>query len=332
MTSNCPLPPDLARQRIMLKFFYIAFGLRIASEMPLRGVHRANGLPQPADVTIRSGAMPISCSGLASGLTVLGRSTAILNIPEVGRYWIKSGREIIVEPSTGVSERNLRLYLLGSAMGAILHQRGILPLHANAIAINGRAVAFSGHSGAGKSTLAAWFHDRGYRLITDDVCAVTFDPDGRPIAQGGLPRLRLREDALIASGRTSVDFELSYDGMDKYDVPTTSCPSGSAVPLAAVYLLGRADDTNGPTHRIQRLMGVEAVDALVANTYRGAFTQQMGTVQQNLAACLTVARAVPVFRAERIWSFQHFDQQAHKLEQHALEMVARVKSGLHTSF
>ena len=72
-------------------------------------------------------------------------------------------------------------------MGAALHQRGILPLHANAVEIDHRAVAFMGASGAGKSTLAAWFHDQGYPILADDVCVIRAD-DGA--ARSPIPACR----------------------------------------------------------------------------------------------------------------------------------------------
>ena len=78
----------------------------------------------------------------------------------------------------------------------ILHQRSLLPLHANAMVVEGRAIGFMGHPGAGKSTLAAWFHDRGFDVLADDVCVVTPGPDGRPLAHPGIPRLRLWREAL----------------------------------------------------------------------------------------------------------------------------------------
>ncbi|MEG8053162.1 hypothetical protein QP185_07710 [Sphingomonas aerolata] len=53
-------------------------------------------------------------------------------------------------------------YLLGTALGALLHQRALLPLHCNAIVHDGKAFLFCGDSGAGKSTLAAVFEARGY--------------------------------------------------------------------------------------------------------------------------------------------------------------------------
>jgi len=57
---------------------------------------------------------------------------------------------------------------MGSAMGALLHQRNILALHAGTIAVNGGSVIFCGPSGIGKSTLAAGFRRRGYPNVAGD--------------------------------------------------------------------------------------------------------------------------------------------------------------------
>ncbi len=314
--------PDLRQQsqQRAIGRLYTAFGLLIASEVDLPDLYRAPGSVESADVTIRIGDIPPLAAEERPGLTVRG-SAALLNIADVGRYWINDGREIVIDPAEGVSNRDLRLYLLGSAFGALLHQRRVLPLHANAIEIEGKAVAFSGKSGAGKSTLAAWFHDRGYRMISDDVCAITFSETGRPIIQGGLPRLRLCRDALAASGRSAADFEQSFDGVDKYDVPAPSAGPTGAVPLGAVYMLGSAA-SSGSSGSATQLVGIEAVDALVANTYRGAFAREMGAAQQNLLGCLSVMNSVPLFRADRKWGLQHFEFQARKLEQHALKVVS----------
>ena len=111
---------------------YQVFGLRIRSEVPLPELFPALG-DGDADVTIRRGSIAAvdGVSGVRSEDGAL-----LLTVPDVGRYRIEGGHEIIVDPNTGVPERNVRLYLLGSAFGALLHQRGLLPLHANAVEID----------------------------------------------------------------------------------------------------------------------------------------------------------------------------------------------------
>ena len=165
-------------------FDYSLFGLSVRSEIPLPELFPAEIECEP-DVAIRVGT--INSDERAPGLHELGDGLLFV-ATDAGRYRIAGGREIIIEPNAGAPDRNVRLFLLGSAFGALLHQRGLLPLHANAVEIDGKAVAFMGPSGAGKSTLAAWFHDRGHRVIADDVCVVGLDTDGRPYAAPGLPR------------------------------------------------------------------------------------------------------------------------------------------------
>lgn len=301
---------------------YSLFGLVIRSETELPELLPA-AAAAPVDVVISLGAIP-AVANEAPGLTVLG-GDALLLIPDVGRYWIRAGREIVVEPSPGVTERNLRLYLLGSAIGAILHQRGLLPLHANAIEIGGRAVAFMGHSGAGKSTLAAWFHDRNFRVLADDVCVVTGDEGGRPLAQPGIPRLRLWREALDLTGRSAEDYEASFDDMDKYNVPTSQAAGQTALPLHHIYLL----DRSGPQDEfasIRRLAGVEAADALIANTYRGGYLAPMGATKRHFLACLDLVRKAPVFSARRPWDLSTFAATAAALQDHAQDQIAAAAS------
>ena len=288
---------------------YGVFGLRLRSEIPLPELFPAFG-PGEADVIIRFGTVEGDHSITPEAIRLV--------IPKVASYLITGGREIVIDPVPGCSERNIRLFLLGSALGGIIHQRGLLPLHANAIEIEGRAVAFMGHSGAGKSTMAAWFLDRGYRVLADDVCVVTMDGDGRPLAHRGIPRLRLWREAIEVSGRAVEDYELSFDDMDKYNVPTPRSEDLRPVPLDHLYLLRKAEEG---TVGVQQLQGIEAVEALVANTYRGGYVARMGATRQHLAACLDLVRKVPVFAATRIWGFADFDAQAAALEAHARALI-----------
>lgn len=295
--------------------YYQVFGLVLRSQIVLPELHEAPA--GPADVSIVRGEVPQR--GDRTGLTLFG-DAALLTIPEVGRYWIDSGRQIVVEPESGASDRNVRLFLLGSALGGILHQRRLLPLHANAVEVEGQAIAFMGHPGAGKSTMAAWFFDRGHRVLADDVCVVTFGPDGRPLAHPGIPRLRLWREAIEASGRIAENYELSFDDMDKFNVPTLDAGSAEPLPLHHVYLLGKSG-SDEPSPSIRALKGIASVDALVANTYRGAYLPMMEATGQHLQQCLRLVGAVPVFTADRRWGFDSFETQAGAIEAHARALI-----------
>ena len=290
---------------------YQLFGLRVASEIALPELFGA--APGAADVEIRLGGFAPDRGGEPQIDAAPGEM--VMRVPGVARYRVRGGRDILVDAEPGAAARNVRLYLLGSVFGALLHQRGLLPLHANAIELDGRVVAFLGHSGAGKSTLAAWFHDRGCRILADDVCVVSFDGAGRAVAHGGVPRLRLWRDALERAGRDAEDFEPSYEDWDKYDVPTRAAPAPGPLPLSHIYLLAKAQA--GAEAGIGRLDGVAAVEALMTNTYRGAYLRLMGEAERHLRDLLRLAAAVPLFRAERRWGLDAFEAEAALLEEHA---------------
>jgi hypothetical protein len=289
---------------------YGVFGLRLSSEIDLPELFAAEGGGEP-DVLIRFGSV--------EGEHAITPEAIRLVVPKVASYLITGGRSIVIDPVSGSSERNIRLFLLGSALGGTLHQRGLLPLHANAIEIDGRAIAFMGHSGAGKSTMAAWFLDRGYCVLADDVCVVTMSEHGQALAHRGIPRLRLWREAIEVSGRTVEDYELSFDDMDKYNVPTPRPEEVRPVPLDHIYLRRKAEEGSG---EVRRLVGVEAVDALVANTYRGGYVTRMGGTRRHLTSCLELVGKVPIFAASRVWGFGDYDEQAERLEEHARRLIA----------
>lgn len=304
-------------------FNYRVFGLAIRSDIPLPELFEAESAGE-ADVSIRIG--PVADKDCEPGLRVDG-GALLLTIPEIARYRIQDGCEIIVEPEPLAPERNVRLFLLGSAFGALLHQRGLLPLHANAIEIDGKAVAFMGESGAGKSTLAAWFHDEGYRIIADDVCVVGFSDEGAAVAHPGLPRLRLWDEALEASGRSAADFPQSYiadDSSKKFDVAVGRAGAVEReLPIGAAYLLERADK-----FEIQPLNGIEAAEAVFAHTYRGGFVSAAKSELSHWNACLRLVRAVPLFRLVRPWSLPDLgDHISAVLEHIRQECPDRVENG-----
>jgi hypothetical protein len=297
---------------------YSIFGLELASALELPELRPAAPSSTGPDIIVSLG--EIADPQRAPGLFRTDDG-ALLVIDKVARYAVRDGRHIVVEPRPGTAPGNVRLFLLGSAMGMLIHQRGLLPLHGNAVEIDGRAFAFVGHSGAGKSTLAAWFHDQGYRILSDDVSVVRFDAAGRPMLSAGIPRLRLWRDAIEASGRVTDEYDRSYAGdeaFDKYDVPVRDAASADgALPLAAVYSLRR-----GEAFEIARLGPVDSAEVLFANTYRGAYLDQTETHMLHWQACLQLVERVPIFSLCRPWDLQRLGEHAASFACHARSVPA----------
>jgi hypothetical protein len=120
----------------------------------------------------------------------------LLQVPDVARFHVTES-SIKVCPHPASDDSAVRLYLFGSVMGALLHLRGVLPLHGSAVCLpheEGAAI-FTGVSSAGKSTLAAALNGRGYPLIADDISAINASADGFTI-HPGLARSKLWRKSL----------------------------------------------------------------------------------------------------------------------------------------
>lgn len=292
---------------------YSLFGLHLSCDFALPELLEAAAGGE-VDVDIRVGTVPDAPAPGPGPHPIEGG--LLLVIPEVARYAVVDGSRITVQPEPGAADQNVRLFLLGSAMAMLLHWRGLLPLHANAVEIDGRAFAFMGASGAGKSTLAAWFHDRGFQIVADDVCVVGFAEDGRSQVRPGVARLRLWCDMLEASGRDVGAYERLFLGAqapDKYDVPLTErSVTDAPIALAAVYLLERSEQLV-----IERLPGLAGAEAVFANTYRGGYVPMAGNSHDHWTACVQLVQTTPIFRAARRWGLGERDQQYAKLLEHA---------------
>jgi hypothetical protein len=283
------------------------FGLTIASEVPLPGLLPA-ARDAVVDVTIRRGSLG---------------AEADLIIEEAGSFAVRDGREMVVDALHGAPERNVRLYLLGSAMGLLLHQRGLFPLHANAFAVGELAIAVAGPSGAGKSTLAAWLHRRGLPLVGDDVVALRHHEDAF-VALPGVPRLRLWREALDVFGLDSEGLEQSYLEVDydKWDLPVAAdALAREGLPLGAVYVM-----EDGSEITIQRLGGAAAVGALFDHTYRGIYVERVGGAAAHWRAVTAIAAAIPVYRLQRPRDLSRLDALGEAVLAHARAGAVRTSA------
>jgi hypothetical protein len=296
---------------------YSCFDFRLRCAFPLDELTPAEDADDTRPVVeVRLGLLPEVLPGgrmTGHGLQIAD-GAVMLTVKGAARYLVESGHEIVVDPLPGAPQRNIRLFLLGSALGILCHQRGLLPLHANAIVAGGAAVAFAGPSGVGKSTLAAHFQRAGYEVLCDDVCMVCFDAAGQPFAWPGLPRLKLWGDAAKAFGIDHHGFEPVFEEMDKYNVPLRQAGVARPIPFRRLYVLSRTDDDGAGA--IVRLRGQRAMEAVMAQTYRGHFLDPMGFRARHFRHCAALLAHAEVYAAARAWGYDEFATEADRLERH----------------
>jgi hypothetical protein len=278
---------------------YQIFGLSITSVIPLPALPVFH--PQPdttPDVVITYGKAPEALTNPRfKGVRFqAGPGEFLLRVDGVARYYVQDGRSIIIMPEAGANEDNILVFLMGSAMGALLHQRNVLTLHAGAIAVNGESVTFTGPSGIGKSTIAAGFHQRGYPFLADDVCAIKM-ANGRPAIIPGFPRLKLWADTLkkLNTDKNALKSIRWGKELEKYFLPIESIHN-TAVPLKSVFVL---ETTNTNKMEITALRGGAKIDALIDNTYRLRFLEGLGGKKDHFKQCAALAAKAALYRTVR---------------------------------
>jgi len=239
------------------------------------------------------------------GNSTVEDSNVQLEVYGVGRYSAVKGSHVRVTPEAGARPEDVRLYLTGLILGVILHQRGMLALHASCVVIDGTAVAFACPSGGGKSTLAAALLRRGATFVSDDICVLTRGEMGETLVWAGPARLKLDARGLSELNHATDEYELAGGDRGKYHLPVEEDMPvrRGAVPISRVYQL--AFHEGEP--RIERLTGVEAISVLVDETYLVAFAAGRKRSHEIFLKTAAVSGSLTVGRLFRPRGFEHLD-------------------------
>jgi len=276
---------------------YRCYGLLVGSEMPLpdlgRDLRSSVGTHARTDVTVRRAALdpaPETATRLPLGLWrapgVIG-----LDVPGTARLVVRDGREILVDAAPGADPSTVRLFVLGTAMGALMMQRGHLVLHGNAFRVGDACAVVVGRSGAGKSTLAAEVLRRGHEVLSDDVVPV--DPAGNALP--GYPRIKLWDDAVARLGLDSNGLDRVVTSVEKFQLPI-SRPCTDPLPLRWIYVLERHQ---GPELVVRPVGGAESFSLLHEHTYRNELLAGADVLRDHLVQCSRLAGTARISRVTR---------------------------------
>lgn len=276
--------------RLVRKFVfgYRVHGLWIDSEFDLPGTRQ----PLPTvDVRIRRGVVPLTLQApVTTGvLFQAGPEGYLLRVDGVAAYLVRNANEVIVDSDPAAPQGAVQLFLCGSVMTAILHQRGALVLHASGAVGRRGAVLIAGDSGSGKSTLAAALAHRGHHIVSDDLTAVTSTEAG-PVAPAGFPMLRLWQDAIHRLGEDPARYERVRSGVNKHQyhvAPNALDPS----PVSAIFVLERAPGTEVSAVTVRP---TDAFAQLRRHTRTPRVLEGLGSRASYFRVAADVASRVPV--------------------------------------
>lgn len=306
-----------------MSYRYTIFGLTVDSQLECPEL-----IPGPADATpdfrIVQYEIPEHLNGATQRTRYGQYAPGIfqLQIDDVARYRVENGQIIRVDPAPRAAEGDVRLYLLGTCLGALIYQRGLLPLHVSAVEVDGQAFAFCGESGAGKSTLVAALHRRGFPLLTDDVGVAVPGEDG-VLLYPGMPRIKLWSDALLHFGMAD-DPGLIRDlaRTEKFHVAVKYAFQQSALPLRCIYNL---ESTYDGLTTIEQESGHSAIQIILENTYRPHLPHYMGLATKHLMQCGLVAKKTNVLRFLRPWDKEQLEPSLKSLQHHISDLTSSQK-------
>jgi hypothetical protein len=272
-------------------FRYSLFGSSLSSNVPIPGLPISNSTIVPPDIQLHLGISPEvefrpTPDPKSEILTYVSSYTDVSGEPALRvwepprrdylhfvysdgtEFWLDRKGSTIRGMWPGQSSlENATSYLLGPILGFVLRLRGVVCLHASAVALADRCMAFVGPAGAGKSTTAAAFARSGRSVISDDIVGLV-EREGQFYVLPAYPHLCLWPESVQmlygspeALPRFTHDWEkrrlpLGEDGARFED---------RTLLLEAVYLLGTRRAQAAPL--IDAIPSAEALLALVANTY-----------------------------------------------------------------
>jgi hypothetical protein len=290
------------------------YGLGLSVNVPLAGL-RGLAPASKVDVALHVGGLPASPAEREPGWPPFhvsdetdeaGNPVRTISRTPAGHYRIEypDGTRVVVDAQGarvwaqgGVPDvEDTATYLLGPVLGFVLRLRGINCLHASAVAIGGRAVAFVGASGSGKSSTAAAFARAGFAVLSDDVTPVT-EHGGRFVAQPAYPRLRLWPESVEGLFGEAARLPPIVAGWDKRFLDLAEAPfrfQREPLPLAAIYLL----DASAGAPGIEPVAPRDAVMSIVADTF-ATYVLDRERRAREFDFITRLVEAVPVRRLRR---------------------------------
>ena len=284
-----------------------AFGL------PLEGDFAAPGLPEGAPAPKRAPTRLSLCSraeldadwptGEAERLAVehLGRARPQRTIDEhpsagyrlyANHFGLarvsRDGLEVRCAPP-GVAPWRWQRFLVGRVLPFTAAIRGLEPVHAGAVCLDGATVGLIGSSGAGKTSVVLRMVLAGAAFVSDDV--LVLEPDGATLLAhpgAAVAAVRPEEDRLLGAERRRLGRLLGRSDKIYLEVERDHRPR----PLRALYFLQRRAEPGG--------IEIAALEPDPAVLLGATFVIEVRT-RERLVAQMDVAsrlaRDVPLYRA-----------------------------------
>ena len=273
--------------------YYEVYGLVVKSELELKELEKSTSTD--FEVLIEKGKVPKKLENPEKiGVRFQAKKNEfLLSVDNICKFYISNGNNIVIENIGNPSLSEIKLFLLGSAFGALIFQRGKVPFHGSTVLINGKAVIISGVSGAGKSTVTAELVLRGYPIIADDVSLIDI-VDKSVCVFPGFARIKLWADTIDLL-KIEDKLEKIRPQLEKYSFPVDNYHN-KETEISNVVII-KTKNTQGVT--IEEIKGIEKFKILNNNIYRKQFAKPLKVEQYQFKIVSQMSSKVKLFILER---------------------------------
>jgi len=220
-----------------------------------------------------------------------------LEVHNVASYRVQNGNNVRIHPHENADRASIELFLNGSVLGAVLHQRGILPFHGSSFEYEGKGVIICGSSGTGKSSITVAFCQNGGRFITDDITPVRIDGSATTI----IPiktRIKLWDDSFQKLKIGNDNFEKIRPTLNKFYLSPQKV-FFTEKQLNHIIILSKH---NKDDFEMNKLSGMLKYNALRNQIYRKMYLKGMPETEKNyfkqLFKLASTVRVTQIFRPD----------------------------------
>ena len=246
--------------------FYRFFGLNFCSEFKFPFIDPVDELK--ADIYIRFGNTPKKLNNIKNQgvLYQTNDKEFLFWLNNIGRYYVKNGKEIIIDKDPLAGEKDIYTFFAGTILGALFQQRNTMAIHGCTVSKNKNAVIISGKTGSGKSSMAVYLNNLQYNIITDDISVIKFDSEENIWVEQGPAYIKLWHDILMQYDNNIQSYKKLRDNINKYIYPIKHIDAKHK--LHTIYVLKTSNNDN---FNINEIKGAEKFNYLRRNIYKPQF-------------------------------------------------------------
>lgn len=236
-------------------------------------------------------------------------------INDTAIFHIVNGTHVYIDPCQEANYENIKIYILGAVLGMVLLQKNIIAIHGGGIFINNKGCVFTGDKGVGKSTLTTSLGKRGYKFISDDVCAIKTDDVNKYKICRGFAYHKLREDTMYNLGYDTLKATqfTSDEKIKKYIIPAFDEFVNYDVPFEYIFEIC-VDNVNKV--QVEEVIGTKKLDSMISNIFKIDMLYYSGGIQPAyFKKCVEIVKNIKYYKITRPRHIFSVDEQIKLVEE-----------------